>query len=108
MTAAATPTPAPTPAPASSKPAEGGEQADFEALCKALNHDYIDGTLTDYYGRVTPTTALGRKVRTEGNASVTPGRDLIAALTTFLGPDHPPGSQMPHCNELIDQIDELE
>jgi len=95
-----------TPA-AASKPTSG-EQADFEALCKALNHDYIDGTLTDYYGRVAPTTALGRKVRSEGNDSVTPGRDLLAALTKFLGPGNSPDPQMPHCMELIDQIDELE
>ncbi len=74
-------------------------------LCKALNHDYIDGTLTDYYGRVSPTTERGRLAREVGNASVTPGRDLIRAFTDLLGPDHVPG---PHCRELVEQIDELE
>lgn len=107
-TAPASETPRKPAAPTPSTPAAGGERADFEALCKALNHDYIDGTLTDYYRNVAPTTALGRTVRTEGNDSVTPGRDLLAALTKFLGPENPPGPQMPHCSELIDQIDELE
>ncbi len=74
-------------------------------LCKALNHDYIDGTLTDYYGRVSPQTELGKQVKAAGNDSVTPGRDLIAAFTKLLGKGNTPG---PHCAELVEQIDELE
>jgi hypothetical protein len=87
-------------------------KADVELLCAALNHDYIDGTLSDYYRDVRPTTALGRELRETGNASITPGRALSLALRDY-ATTHPvaaswPDDAMPQCAQLFEELGDLE
>ena len=82
--------------------------ADFEKLCAALNHDYIDGTLTDYYKDVKPRTVVGAKARKEGEAADKPGRALAASIQAFLGSGVAPGEDMPECRKLLDELDDLE
>src|SRR5690606_15998470 len=43
--------------PATEDPERADKLADLDDMCKALDHDYVDGTLSDYYGDVQPRTA---------------------------------------------------
>jgi hypothetical protein len=80
--------------------------ADLDALCRALDHDYGDGTLSDYYAKVVPETAWGRDRLREGEESITPGR-LLQKASTDLGADLE-GPDLAGCRKLFDEIDELE
>ncbi len=84
-------------------------QADFELLCAALNHDYVDGTLTDYYKDARPKTAIGEALRREGNESTQPGRALAAGYREHLSARaETPGPDMPECRRLFEELDDLE
>lgn len=80
--------------------------ADLELLCAALRRDYVDGTLTDYYGGLAPRTAFGQELRRRGEASMTPGRLLEAALRDMA--KRPGDPTTPACDALVGELDELE
>jgi hypothetical protein len=80
--------------------------ADLDALCRALDHDYVDGTLSDYYAKVVPKTAWGRERLREGEESITPGR-LLQKATTELAVDLD-DPELAGCHKLFDEIDDLE
>ena len=90
--------------------ADAALRADLEALCAALNHDYVDGTLTDYYREVHPTTPLGQQWKKAGEESVQPGRALAVAYAEHLAraPGEAPGEGMPACARLFEELDDLE
>ncbi|MEZ4383101.1 MAG: hypothetical protein R3A79_17370 [Nannocystaceae bacterium] len=98
---------APTPADAGDEP-RGDRFADLEVLCAALNKDYVDGTLTDYYGALKGkmTTAFGDDLRRRGEASMEPGRILEAARKTLGDAAGDPAT--PACDKLFDELDDLE
>lgn len=80
--------------------------ADLNDMCGALNHDYDDGTLTDYYRDVKPRTEWGKAQREAGNKAMQPGRLLEKAVAELS-----PGARGPaleHCRKLLDYIDEVE
>ena len=85
--------------------------ADLETLCAALNKDYVDGTLTDYYQNLSLTTAFGKDLRRRGEASMKPGRILeagLASLKKTLGQDNADDPATPACAQLFDELDDLE
>ncbi|MFO7561500.1 MAG: hypothetical protein R6X02_02555, partial [Enhygromyxa sp.] len=95
--------PAPAPKP---DPARADKLADLDALCKALDHDYDDGTLSDYYADVQPRTEWGKAQREAGNESIQPGRLLEKAVAELS-----PGAEDPaleHCRKLLDYLDDVE
>lgn len=79
---------------------------DLDALCRAVDHDYVDGTLSDYYAKVVPKTEWGRERLREGEESITPGRLLQKAATELAGDLD--GPELAGCRKLFDEIDELE
>lgn len=80
--------------------------ADLDVLCRALDHDYVDGTLSDYYAKIEPKTAWGRERLREGEESITPGRLLQNATTQIAANLESP--ELAGCRKLFDEIDELE
>lgn len=108
--AASSPAPAPQPAAAAATPSPPDPERDaklddLDAMCKALNRDYSDGTLGDYYADIEPATAWGKQQRAAGNESIKPGRLLEQAvaelgLTSAETPEH--------CRKLLDYLDDVE
>lgn len=93
-------------APSAPDPERAAKLADLDVLCAAIDHDYKDGTLGDYYAKVEPTTAWGKAQRDAGNASVTPGRLLEQAVAELS-----PGASDPalgNCRTLLDYLDDVE
>ncbi len=87
-------------------PERADKLADLDAMCEALDRDYVDGTLTDYYRDVEPTTAWGKQQRDAGNKSMKPGR-LLEQAVAALDPDgDDPG--LPNCRKLLDYLDDVE
>jgi hypothetical protein len=95
------------PPPASAPDPERADKlADLDELCAALDHDYVDGTLSDYYATVEMRSAWGKAQRAAGDASITPGRLLEKAVEELS-----PGAQAPelgHCRTLLDYLDDVE
>lgn len=104
----AAPSPAPAPQPAPTPPPDPERDAkldDLDGMCRALNRDYSDGTLGDYYADVKPATAWGKQQLAAGNESIKPGRLLEQAvaelgLTSAETPEH--------CRKLLDYLDDVE
>lgn len=89
-----------------SDPERADKLADLDDMCRALDHDYVDGTLTDYYGDLKPRTQWGAAQREAGDATMRPGRLLEAAVAELS-----PGAKDPaleHCRKLLDYLDEVE
>ncbi len=103
-------TPAEPDEPDEPAPERAALRADLELLCAALNHDYVDGTLTDYYKDARPKTALGERLRREGDESTQPGRALAAAYLEHIAKHaaETPGPDMPECARLFEELDDLE
>ncbi len=97
-------------APTNSKPEpapdQAGRIADLDRLCRALDHDYVDGTLSDYYAKLEPGTEWGRERLREGEESMTPGRLLQAAATAIAADLE--AAELAGCRKLFDELDELE
>ncbi|MFV8754671.1 hypothetical protein ACNOYE_29340 [Nannocystaceae bacterium ST9] len=93
----------PTPTPG---PDHGERLADLDLLCRALDHDYVDGTLSDYYAKLEPATAWGRERLREGEESITPGRLLEAAATAIAADLDDPA--LAGCRKLFADLDDLE
>lgn len=75
-------------------------------MCKAVDHDYADGTLRDYYSGLKLRTAWGRAQRQAGDESTQPGRALEqAAAELSMSALDPP---LEHCTKLFDYLDEVE
>jgi hypothetical protein len=97
------------PAPAAAPSNEGehaAKLADLDAMCEALNRDYGDGTLGDYYVGLVPRTDWGKQQIAAGNATIQPGRLLERAVAELA-----PGEQtngLVHCRKLLDYLDEVE
>ncbi|PRP93012.1 hypothetical protein ENSA5_45730 [Enhygromyxa salina] len=75
-------------------------------MCKAVDHDYGDGTLGDYYRGLKARTAWGQAQLAAGNESITPGRLLEKAVAEL-----DPGAKDPileHCRKLLDYLDDVE
>jgi hypothetical protein len=101
--------PGPATAP-SADPELSDKLADLDAMCEALNRDYGDGTLGDYYAGLVPRTDWGKQQIAAGNATIQPGRLLeraIADLTAGSTIDGQ-GSQLGHCSKLLDYLDDVE
>jgi hypothetical protein len=102
----AAPEPTTVPEPNADDSERADKLADLDALCKALDHDYIDGTLSDYYRGIEPRTAWGKAQRDAGNLSIQPGRLLEKAVAELS-----PGAKDPeleHCRKLLDYLDDVE
>jgi hypothetical protein len=99
--AAAEPDPEPAP-----DPELEAKLRDLDELCEAVDHDYGDGTLGDYYADVKPRTAWGKAQMKAGNESIQPGRLLEKAVAELSpGAKHP---SLAHCRKLLDYLDEVE
>jgi hypothetical protein len=97
---------APAAPAASTDPELAAKLADLDDMCKALNRDYGDGTLGDYYAGLVPRTIWGQQQITAGNATIQPGRLLERAVAELA-----PGPQIPaldHCRKLLEYLDEVE
>lgn len=94
------------PKPVANDPERSDKLADLDAMCSALNHDYDDGTLTDYYRDIQPRTEWGKAQRDAGNESIQPGR-LLAKATAELDPDNTEPS-LSNCRTLLDYLDDVE
>jgi len=80
--------------------------ADLELLCAALRRDYVDGTLTDYYRGLRPTSARGEALLREGEETPRPGRVLqAAAREAGIAAEDP---AIPSCAALFAELDDLE
>jgi hypothetical protein len=97
--------PAASPAPQpSSDPEAANKLADLDDMCKALNRDYGDGTLGDYYAGLELRTNWGKQQIAAGNESMQPGRLLERAIVELS-----PGSDaLGHCRKLLEYLDEVE
>lgn len=87
-------------------PRGAAELADLSALCAAIDHDYIDGTLSDYYADVEPGTQWGTATMKAGDVADQPGRHLEGAakeLTSATGMAMPAA-----CTKFFPQLDDLE
>lgn len=87
-------------------PRRADEIEDLERLCAALNRDYGDGTLGDYFADLQMKTKWGAQVMAEGNQADRPGRFLQSKIESLS-----PGAADPKldaCRELLDYIDEVE
>ncbi|NVB39724.1 hypothetical protein G6O69_17910 [Pseudenhygromyxa sp. WMMC2535] len=98
---------------AATAPGAGGEDperadklADLEDMCVAIDHDYKDGTLGDYYADIEPRTAWGRKVRDAGNESIQPGRLLEKEIQALDPSGREPALKT--CRVLLDYLDDVE
>jgi hypothetical protein len=92
-----------TPEPASD-PELANKLADLDDMCKALNRDYGDGTLGDYYAGLELRTNWGKQQIAAGNESMQPGRLLERAIVELA-----PGSDaLGHCRKLLEYLDEVE
>ena len=114
--------PAPTPTPvagdsdaaaapqeAESPPADperAAKLADLDTLCKAVDHDYKDGTLGDYYAGLEMKTDWGKAQLAAGNESIKPAR-LLEKAVAELSPDAADPA-LEHCRVLLDYIDDVE
>lgn len=100
--------PAPTPAPAAAKPdpERAAKLQDLDELCEAVDHDYADGTLGDYYADIEPRTAWGKAQRDAGNESMQPGRLLEKAVAELSPEAADPALE--HCRKLLDYLDDVE
>jgi hypothetical protein len=87
-------------------PQQADKLADLDELCKALDRDYVDGTLSDYYRGIEPRSEWGKALRDAGNQSMQPGR-LLEKAVAELAPDaaHP---GLEHCRKLLDYLDDVE
>ena len=104
---AAPPTPpADQAAPVPADPERADKLADLDELCAAVDHDYKDGTLGDYYAKVEMRTDWGRAQRDAGNESIQPARLLEKAVAAL----DPEGKEpaLGHCRTLLDYIDDVE
>lgn len=75
-------------------------------MCAALDHDYVDGTLSDYYAGVKPATSWGQQVKKAGDAADQPGRHLEGEAKALIE-----GSELElpaPCTKLFDVLDDLE
>jgi hypothetical protein len=105
---------APPPPAAKSEPAKAAptdpERADklrdLNTLCAALNDDYVDGTLSDYFKGVKVETDWGREVMKAGADADRPGRFLEEKIDS-LSPKAEDAT-LSACRELLDYIDEVE
>jgi hypothetical protein len=114
------PAPAISPAPATEPSADtqllgrdrprselAAKLADLDAMCEALNRDYGDGTLGDYYAGLVPRTDWGKQQIAAGNATIQPGRLLERAIADLTaGTQH--ADQLDHCRKLLDDLDDVE
>jgi hypothetical protein len=106
---------APAPAPAAAPPTESpvtdpqltAKLADLDAMCEALNRDYGDGTLGDYYAGLVPRTDWGKQQIAAGNATIQPGR-LLERAVAELAPGDPLDDRLGHCRKLLEYLDEVE
>lgn len=100
------PVPTPTPTTSPTDPQLDAKLADLDAMCEALNRDYGDGTLGDYYAGLVPRTDWGKQQVAAGNATIQPGRLLERAIAELA-----PGPQLDrigHCGKLLDYLDDVE
>lgn len=87
-------------------PERADEIADLDRLCAALNEDYVDGTLSDYFEGLTMKTKWGADVMAKGNDADQPGRFLEKTIEALSPEAADPG--LPACRKLLDYIDEVE
>ncbi len=87
-------------------PARAEKLADLDELCAAVDHDYKDGTLGDYYAKVEMRTRWGKAQRKAGDESIQPARLLEKAVQAL----DPKGvdPELSHCRVLLDYIDDVE
>jgi hypothetical protein len=95
--------PAPPP-PADNERAD--KLVDLDDLCEALDRDYVDGTLSDYYRDIEPRTEWGKAQRDAGNESIQPGRLLEKAVAELSPAAKDPALE--HCRKLLDYLDDVE
>lgn len=92
--------------PADAEEVDPERLADLDAMCAALDHDYKDGTLGDYYADVEPKTEWGTAVMEAGNKADQPARHLEGEVAKIeAGADHP---ALPACKTLMEYIDDVE
>lgn len=95
------------PPPAVDEPDDYDDRvADLDDLCTAVDHDYKDGTLGDYYADVTMRTDWGKAQMAAGNESITPGRLLEKAAFELNPQGDEPG--LAACRRLLDYLDDVE
>lgn len=82
------------------------EVKELEAMCAAVDHDYIDGTLTDYFRNVKSTTTWGAALQAKADESTTPGRVLLEAMKQA-GIDAT-DTRVPACGRIFEYIDDVE
>jgi hypothetical protein len=96
---------APQPPPTSPVP-NPARVADLETMCERVEHDYNDGTLTDYFSGLKVGTDWGNAVLRRGDASTQPGRVLEAAADELGYTPEP--NERSACGRLFDVLDDLE
>jgi hypothetical protein len=94
------------PQPRPPDPERADKLRDLDDMCKAVDHDYADGTLRDYYSGLKLRTTWGTALRQAGDVSTMPGRTLerAAAELAVGGEELAPE----HCRKLFDYLDEVE
>ena len=106
QTAAPPPTEDNAPLPPSKASIGSAEIAELEAMCAAVDHDYIDGTLSDYFRDVKSQTDWGKGVQAKADESTTPGRVLLAAMKDAGVAET--DKRLPACGRIFEYIDDVE
>ena len=75
-------------------------------MCAAVDHDYNDGTLSDYFRGLTCQTPWGQELRARADESITPARLLLAAAKA--GGLKESDGRLPACVRLFEYIDDVE
>ena len=93
--------------PAAPKASIGeSEVRELEAMCAAVDHDYIDGTLSDYFRDVKSQTDWSKGVQAKADESTTPGRVLLAAMKDAGVAET--DKRLPACGRIFEYIDDVE
>ncbi len=93
-------------APVAPDPERAAKLADLDLLCKAVDHDYKDGTLGDYYADLKMQSTWGQAQLDAGNESNKPARLLEKAVAELSPNAADPALE--HCRLLLDYIDDVE
>ncbi|TPV95829.1 MAG: hypothetical protein B7733_07830 [Myxococcales bacterium FL481] len=75
-------------------------------MCAAVDHDYVDGTLSATFRGIAVSSAAGRALLAAAREADRPGRHVLAAARQ-VSPDlaHP---ELGACRKLDDYIDDVE
>ena len=77
-------------------------------MCAAVDKDYVDGTLSDYFAGLSLRGSWGEEVSKKAEAGIQPARALLAAEKQESWPEALGPSARPSCRKLESYVDDVE